>query len=80
MCELATQDSDWIMVDPWEASQKTFTRTAKVLEHFNSKLNDEGGCCFLPNGQKAKIRIVLLAGGDLIQSFAVPNLWNEDDV
>lgn len=31
-------------------------------------------------GTRKAIRIVLLAGGDLIQSFAVPNLWAEDDL
>ena len=31
-------------------------------------------------GSRKDIRIVLLAGGDLIQSFAVPNLWKESDV
>lgn len=27
-----------------------------------------------------RVRIHLLAGGDLIQSFAIPNLWSERDV
>ena len=31
-------------------------------------------------GTRININIMLLAGGDLIQSFAVPNLWNESDV
>ncbi len=31
-------------------------------------------------GTPRKIKIMLLAGGDLIQSFAVPKLWAEDDV
>ena len=47
MCELATQDSSWIMVDPWEASQSVYIRTAKVLDHFHEELA-EG--VLLPNG------------------------------
>ncbi|KAL5039888.1 Nicotinamide/nicotinic acid mononucleotide adenylyltransferase 1 [Batrachochytrium dendrobatidis] len=31
-------------------------------------------------GSRRRIRIMLLAGGDLIQSFAVPNLWKETDL
>lgn len=31
-------------------------------------------------GSREPIQIMLLAGGDLIQSFAVPNLWKEADV
>ncbi len=55
MCELAVQDSSWIMVDPWESSQLKYMRTAQVLDHFKEALNSsEGGClvhgtfyCFL---------------------------------
>ena len=35
---------------------------------------------FLILENKKRIRIMLLAGGDLIESFAVPNLWKEKDV
>ncbi|KAJ3252385.1 hypothetical protein HK103_001598 [Boothiomyces macroporosus] len=78
MCALACQDSTWIMVDSWEPSQVDYIRTAKVLDHFNEYLNKDGG--LLVNNERKHIRIVLLAGGDLIQSFAVPNLWKEQDL
>jgi nicotinamide mononucleotide adenylyltransferase len=40
MCELAVdQTSNWLMVDPWEASQPEYQRTAVVLEHFDFELN-----------------------------------------
>lgn len=35
---------------------------------------------FIDSGTRKLIRIVLLAGGDLIQSFAVPDLWTDEDV
>ena len=81
MCELAVNDSDWIMVDTWESSQPKYQRTASVLDHFDTELNsgDTGGC-LMADGSRVPIRIMLLAGGDLIQSFAVPNLWKEADV
>ncbi|KAJ3351209.1 hypothetical protein HDU91_006152 [Kappamyces sp. JEL0680] len=89
MCALACEDSSWIMVDSWEPSQPSYIRTARVLDHFNEHLNGgpDGGC-LMPDGNRQRltvgsrkpIRIVLLAGGDLIQSFAVPNLWKEEDL
>ena len=80
MCQLATQDSEWIMVDSWEALQIEYVPTAKVLSHFDHEINTVLGGCIGSDGKKIPMRIVLLAGGDLIQSFAVPNLWKEDDV
>ena len=43
MCELATEASDWVMVDPWESSQSKYIRTALVLDHFDQELNGGGG-------------------------------------
>jgi len=80
MCELAVdQTSSWLMVDPWEASQAEYQRTAVVLEHFDEHLNGEGGVS-LTNGTKRRIKIVLLAGGDLIESFGEPGVWAEPDL
>ena len=85
MCELATQGSNWIMVDHWESSQPKYVRTATVLDHFQQHLSTDqevnGTTLDTSNGDvRQPLRIMLLAGGDLIQSFAVPNLWKEADV
>jgi nicotinamide mononucleotide adenylyltransferase len=50
MCSLATQDSSWIMVDPWEPSQPAYVRTARVLDHFNEELNGKDGGILMPDG------------------------------
>lgn len=74
MCRLAVEDSDWLMIDDWETRQPNYSTTRKVLDHFNQYLN---------NGSfdgKRRIRPVLLAGGDLIESFKVPDLWAPEDV
>lgn len=79
---------DWIMVDHWEASQSVYIRTAKVLDHFMNELNGIDGGFLMKDGSRKPIRIMLVAGmdifyctgGDLIQSFAVPNLWKEADL
>ncbi|KAG8958976.1 hypothetical protein FRC03_008562 [Tulasnella sp. 419] len=80
MCELAVdQTSSWLMVDPWEAAQPEYQRTAVVLDHFDEYINGEGGIA-LADGTKRKIKIVLLAGGDLIESFGEPGVWSEPDL
>ena len=67
MAGLATGTSGWVHVDQWEADQPTWTETAKVMRHFE-ECADKGH------------RLKLLCGGDLLESFAVPNLWSDEDV
>lgn len=64
MLRLAVECSDWLMVDDWEAEQKEYQKSASVLDHFNKNLN---------------VRIMLLAGGDLITSFSQP-VWSLPDL
>ncbi|KAI8338316.1 hypothetical protein EDC96DRAFT_523362 [Choanephora cucurbitarum] len=81
MCQLAVETtSDWLMVDSWEARQTTYQRTAVVLDHFDHELNTIGGGISTSTGEKRKIRIMLLAGGDLIASFGHPGVWAPDDL
>ncbi|CAE7078762.1 unnamed protein product [Rhizoctonia solani] len=82
MCELAVdQTSSWLMVDPWEASQAEYQRTAVVLEHFDQELNQSpNGGILMKDGSRSKIKIVLLAGGDLIESFGAPGVWAPQDL
>lgn len=40
MCRLACdQNSSWLMVDDWEASQPEYQRTAVDLERFDREIN-----------------------------------------
>lgn len=81
MCELAVEHtSTWLMVDPWEAGQPEYQRTAVVLEHFDHLLNGENGGVTMSDGSRRKYKIMLLAGGDLIESFGEPGVWSEPDV
>ncbi|ORZ30478.1 hypothetical protein BCR44DRAFT_60830 [Catenaria anguillulae PL171] len=80
MCRLAAQASDWLMVDTWEPTRDGYVRTVEVLDHFNQELNGRLGGVELPDGTRRKVRIMLLAGGDLIESFGTPNLWAEADL
>ena len=108
MAELACRTSDSIMVDPWEAVQPGYTTTARVLDHFDSEINDAlgggidvevddeedegagsssgssgGGARASSNSavsdgnvdqkkkrrKKKRVRVVLLAGADLIETM-----------
>ncbi|KAI0062410.1 Nucleotidylyl transferase [Artomyces pyxidatus] len=75
MCTLATeQTSTWLMVDPWEAVQ-SYQRTAVVLDHFEHEINT-----VLGGVQGRPVRVVLLAGSDLIGTMSEPGVWSEDDL
>ncbi|WVR08991.1 nicotinate (nicotinamide) nucleotide adenylyltransferase [Kwoniella sp. DSM 27419] len=84
MCELAVEHtSTWLMVDPWEAGQSEYQRTAVVLDHFDEMLNggeDGEGGVIMSDGKKRRYKVMLLAGGDLIESFGEPGVWSEPDL
>ena len=73
MCELAAEKIDWLMVDPWEALKEEYTMTADVLDHFDHEINA---------GQLLPVRahVVLLAGADLLQTMALPDVWSRADL
>ncbi|XP_057992663.1 nicotinamide/nicotinic acid mononucleotide adenylyltransferase isoform X1 [Hevea brasiliensis] len=53
MCNLASESSDFIMVDPWEANQSTYQRTLTILKRIesyfidNKRLISRGSCLFV---------------------------------
>ncbi|KAI8074608.1 hypothetical protein BC940DRAFT_329154 [Gongronella butleri] len=80
MCQLAVDStSNWLMVDSWESRQDSYQRTAIVLDHFDQELNHHGGI-LTSDGSRKPIRIMLLAGGDLIASFGHPSVWTSEDL
>ncbi|QLG73273.1 hypothetical protein HG535_0E03570 [Zygotorulaspora mrakii] len=81
MCELACErTSSWLMVDAWESLQPNYTRTAKVLDHFNHEINVKRGGVRTVTGESMGVKIMLLAGGDLIESMGEPNVWADADL
>lgn len=82
MCELASErTSSWLMVDAWESLQPKYTRTALVLDHFNEEINIKRNGILSKDGKSnLGVKIMLLAGGDLIESMGEPNVWAEQDL
>lgn len=59
------EDSSWISVDPWECQQAGYSTTEVVLhEHFTAKLRGVQVA-----GASAPPRVLLVCGGDLLESF-----------
>ncbi|RKF59978.1 Nicotinamide/nicotinic acid mononucleotide adenylyltransferase 1 [Erysiphe neolycopersici] len=81
MCQLAVNENPtWLMVDPWEALQPTYVRTARVLDHFENEINKNLGGAQKPDGTRVPMKIALLAGADLIQTMTTPGVWSEFDL
>ncbi|KAF8963682.1 hypothetical protein BDZ97DRAFT_1904839 [Flammula alnicola] len=80
MCTLAAEDSDtWLMVDSWEAFQ-SYQRTAIVLDHFDYEINTVLGGVHTEDGEHRKVRVMLLAGSDLIGTMSEPGVWSYSDL
>ncbi|KAF8506417.1 Nucleotidylyl transferase [Hysterangium stoloniferum] len=81
MCILAAeQTSSWLMVDPWEAFQDEYQRTAVVLDHFDHEINTVCGGVTTVEGERRKVGVMLLAGSDLIATMSEPGVWTPDDL
>ncbi|XP_017845688.1 nicotinamide/nicotinic acid mononucleotide adenylyltransferase 3 isoform X2 [Drosophila busckii] len=94
MIKLAVQSSSWIRLSDWEVHQTHWMKTRAVLQHHQNYLNnyinspgdeETNGVLpgWLPMGLRERrdpIRLKLLCGADLLESFAVPGLWANEDI
>ena len=67
MCRLAVLDSPWLEVSTWEVDQDSFTPTLEALRHIKAE-------------HDPSIRMMMLCGADLLQTFNIPGVWKEEDV
>lgn len=86
MVKLGIQSSAWIHVSDWECEQDGWTRTRHVLAYHQKCLNEDAlngnanGCGWLPDNVTGPVKLRLLCGADLLESFAKPGLWKEEDL
>uniref|UniRef100_A0A336LCD5 Nicotinamide-nucleotide adenylyltransferase n=1 Tax=Culicoides sonorensis TaxID=179676 RepID=A0A336LCD5_CULSO len=96
MVKLGLQTSDWVRLSDWETLQAEWTRTRQVLQYhqnyinsflMDSKGNNNSGYIpsWLPanlvkNAGTDNVQVKLLCGADLLESFATPGLWKEEDI
>ena len=71
MLKLALKDTDWVKLDSWESEQKEWTRTVDALNFYQEKYSKTLG---------SDIKLMLLCGADLLESFSVPDLWLDEHV
>ncbi|KAJ1697934.1 hypothetical protein LUZ63_006446 [Rhynchospora breviuscula] len=74
MCELACKSSSFVMVDPWEANQSSYQRTLMVLSRIQNSLLKSGYV------DKGSLKVMLLCGSDLLESFGTPGVWIVDQI
>ncbi|XP_073035375.1 nicotinamide/nicotinic acid mononucleotide adenylyltransferase-like [Primulina eburnea] len=73
-CDLACRSSNFIMVDSWEASQDTYQRTSIVLSRVRTSL------CERADVYPMSLKVMLLCGSDLLESFTIPEVWIREQV
>lgn len=71
MLQLATASVNWITLSGWECGQAEWSPTLSVLEHHRQVVQEQYG---------PETQLMFLCGGDLIESFNVPNLWKDEDI
>ncbi|PIA38797.1 hypothetical protein AQUCO_02700178v1 [Aquilegia coerulea] len=74
MCDLACKSSPFIMVDPWEAKQSSKQRTLTVLDRVKSSI------CESRLISEESLRVMLVCGSDLLESFSTPGVWIPEQV
>ncbi|GAB2284773.1 hypothetical protein Dimus_019226 [Dionaea muscipula] len=74
MCHLACKSSNFIMVDPWEACQRTWQRTLTVLSRVENILSTKGTTAV------GSLNVMLVCGSDLLESFGIPGFWDREQV
>ena len=74
MVRLALENNNWVTLSTWESEQSVWTPTLEVLKNLKSEMVDkyESG-----NG---RLRLLLLCGGDLVETFNMPNVWENEHV
>ncbi|CAE7208323.1 NMA1 [Symbiodinium microadriaticum] len=86
MVEAAVSDSDWLMADGWECTcQSTWTPTVDVISHFAAELAKVKVSVGNSRKPAGNIRLVMLCGGDVLESFNATKengdrVWPDDEL
>lgn len=87
MANLALQNYDFVKCSKWEAEQTCWTRTRAVLDQYKSQIietmkSDSQSYEWIPDLSKAidSPRLLLVCGGDLLETFSTPGLWQDEDI
>ena len=71
MVKLALENNEWVQLHTWESDSKIWTQTLEVLNHYKQEMKKIHG---------DNVNLKLLCGGDLVESFIIPNVWSDEHV
>jgi nicotinamide mononucleotide adenylyltransferase len=71
MCQIAVEDSSWLMVDSWECSRSEYSPTFLVMEHFRRQMDSFYG---------DRVQLAFVCGSDLYHSLFDPEIWPKEHV
>lgn len=71
MVRRALKNNNWVRLNTFEADNPNWTPTLEVLNYYKSYLDQLLG---------KDIRLMLLCGGDLVETFKIPNVWKSEHV
>ena len=71
MARLAVKNSDWIKLHTFEADNPVWLPTLEVLHYYKNYLDQYHG---------KDIKLMLLCGGDLVETFNIPNVWKTEHI
>jgi len=87
MVNLALQNYDFVKCSKWEAEQTYWTRTRTALDEYKSQIikamkSDSQSYELIPGLSSAADvpRLLLVCGGDLLETFSTPGLWQDEDI
>ncbi|KAF4521650.1 hypothetical protein B566_EDAN009383 [Ephemera danica] len=79
MVKLALQSSDWVRLSDWESTQEEWSETKKVLYHHQRREEHAWLTENIVNSE-GPVKVMLLCGGDMLDSFGTPGLWKACDI
>ena len=71
MVRLALKNNDWVKLNTFESDNSTWIPTLEVLSYYKNYLDQEHG---------KDVRVMLLCGGDLVETFNIPTVWKPEHV
>ena len=69
---LETMSDNSVRLSTWEADKPDWTRTVEALSYHRDQFRRAHGL--------NDLQMMLLCGGDLLESFSKPDIWKEKDV
>ena len=71
MVNLALKSSSWLQLSTWESENCKWTPTLEVLNHHKKELAETYG---------EHLQLMFLCGGDLVETFIIPGVWQDQHV